>query len=98
MAGDFPTIARVRADDLPITQVALQPLSREETLQLVESIVEEGEHGCRGGEEMREQVTAKVGPGGGACSSPGRGSEDLRTGLSDGLGLSSTVTQCECTA
>ena len=40
--------------DLPITQVALQPLSQEETLQLVEAIVGEGEHGCRSGGECCE--------------------------------------------
>jgi len=40
--------------DLPITQIALQALSQEETLQLVEAIVG----------EARERVTAEVPPGG----------------------------------
>jgi hypothetical protein len=53
----------------------LQPLSREETLQLAESIVGEGEHGCRSGGECCEQVTAEVAPGGGACSALGRGAK-----------------------
>ena len=38
--------------DLPITQVTLQPLSQEETLQLLEVIVGEGELGRRNGGEV----------------------------------------------
>ncbi len=40
--------------DLPITQITLQPLSQEETLQLLEAIVGEGELGRRNGGERRE--------------------------------------------
>jgi predicted ATPase len=55
-------LADVRRD-LPITQVALQPLSQAETLQLVEAIVGEGEHDCKSGGERRERVTAEVATG-----------------------------------
>jgi DNA-binding SARP family transcriptional activator len=58
--------------DLPITHVTLQPLSQEETLQLLEVIVGEGELGRRNGGERRERVTAEVAPGG-AGPAPGRG-------------------------
>jgi DNA-binding SARP family transcriptional activator len=54
--------------DLPITQVALQPLSQQETLQLVEALVEE-EPACR---SEGEWVAAEVAPGK-AGSAPGWG-------------------------
>jgi DNA-binding SARP family transcriptional activator len=58
--------------DLPITQVTLQALSQEETLQLLEAIVGEEEHDCRNGGERRERITAEVAPGG-AGPEEGRG-------------------------
>src|SRR5258708_3944994 len=37
--------------DLQLSQITLQPLSQEETLQLIQALVGEGEHGCRMGGE-----------------------------------------------
>jgi hypothetical protein len=55
--------------DLPITQVTLQPLSQEETLQLLEAIVG----------EVHEVITAEVAPGR-IRSTPGRGAKILALG------------------
>src|SRR6266702_5455038 len=45
--------------DLPVTQVALQPLSQAETLQLIKALVGEGEPGTRSGGERREHGSAR---------------------------------------
>jgi DNA-binding SARP family transcriptional activator/predicted ATPase len=45
--------------DLPVTQVTLQTLSQAETLQLVQAIAGEGEHGTRSGGERNEHVTVR---------------------------------------
>jgi DNA-binding SARP family transcriptional activator len=60
--------------DLPITEVALQPLNQRETLQLVESIVEEP--GCR---SEGEWSAAGVAPGR-ASSAPGQGARHWELG------------------
>src|SRR2546421_6599911 len=55
--------------DLPVTQVALQPLSQAETLQLIEALV--GEPGTRSGGERREHGPARPSQvGAGAAPSP----------------------------
>src|SRR3989440_1140780 len=43
--------------DLPISQVALQTLSQEETIHLIQAITSEGAHGTRSGGEKREHAT-----------------------------------------
>src|SRR5436309_3968323 len=45
--------------DLQVTQVTLQTLSQAETLQLVQAIAGEGEHGTRSGGERNVHVTAR---------------------------------------
>jgi predicted ATPase/DNA-binding SARP family transcriptional activator len=44
--------------DLPLTQVPLQTLSEAETIQLIQAIVGEGEHGMRSGGERPEHGSA----------------------------------------
>ena len=43
--------------DLPISQVALQTLSQEETIHLIQAITSEGAHGTRSAGEKREHAT-----------------------------------------
>ncbi len=50
--------------DLQLSQITLQPLSQEETLQLLQALVGEGEHGRRKGGEVRERITAQPAPAG----------------------------------
>ncbi len=52
--------------DLPLTQVSLQPLSQAQTLQLLEAITGEAEHGSSSGGERSEYGSARpatAGPG-----------------------------------
>jgi DNA-binding SARP family transcriptional activator len=70
--------------DLPLTQVPLQPLSRAETLQLVQAIVREGARAARSGAEQREHSPAWptiAGPG----ASPAQASETPQVALGQWL-------------
>ena len=79
-----PQLATHLADlgrDVPLTQVTLQPLSKAQTMHLLEAMVGEGEPGTSTGEKQRDLDSTQPAPGWrGAAPAPERETPLLRLG------------------